>query len=63
MTDQVRFIRRCGHPNDWTLFLVDMEGKPFVFCLGCAFKKIGLDPCEIYPSVEEMLKAFGGAPK
>ena len=61
--EYVRYLRKCGHPNDWIWFLVDMDGRAYTFCLGCLFKRVGLKPCEIFKSVEDMAKKMGGEKK
>ena len=43
-----RFLRPCGHPNDWTLDLVDMNDVINSFCLGCFIEKAGLKPVDRY---------------
>ena len=39
-----RYLRECGHPNDWTLDLMNLDGMIDTYCMGCIVKKLGLKP-------------------
>jgi len=39
-----RYMRKCGHPNDWTLDLKDLNNIIHSFCIGCIIDRLGLKP-------------------
>ena len=60
MAKPIRYLRSCGHPNDCTWFMIDLEGRVKVYCLGCLFEKLGILPCETYNSIESFVRSQGG---
>lgn len=44
----VRYLRECGHPNDWTLSCVELDGTLTFYCYGCIIEKCGLKPVARY---------------
>jgi len=41
-----RYVRSCGHPNDWTLDLKRIDNIVESYCLGCIIQKLGLRPVD-----------------
>jgi hypothetical protein len=38
----------CGHPNDWTLDLMRLDGVIESYCMGCIVKKLGMKPVDMH---------------
>ena len=47
-----RYLRKCGHPNDWTLDLVTLDNVIVSYCMGCVASKLGLKPVSKYKIVK-----------
>lgn len=39
-----RRLRSCGHPEDWTLDLKELDGTISSYCMGCVVDSLGLKP-------------------
>ena len=39
-----RRLRSCGHPEDWTLDLKELDGTIVSYCMGCVVTRLGLKP-------------------
>jgi len=39
-----RRLRSCGHPEDWTLDLKELDGTIVSYCMGCVVERLGLKP-------------------
>ena len=46
MPKPARYVRNCGHPNDWTLDLKRLDGVIESYCLGCIIDKLNLKPVQ-----------------
>lgn len=56
----VRYLRECGHPNDWTLDVVGLDGTITSYCMGCVVTKLGLKPVERHMVKDGKLVEIGG---
>lgn len=44
MSEPKRKLRACGHPEDWTLDLKELDGTIVSYCFGCIVQRLGLKP-------------------
>lgn len=59
MAQPMRYIRKCGHPNDAVIFMVTTDNIVKLYCMGCLVEKVGLQPVEEL-SLEQFAKKYGG---